>query len=104
MSCDKTEYINRIEILDSGELFLGIESQGKDMYQYVYREAAGVYWDPKLKGFKSTELKDWTPSKWFVRIIEIARIGVGVDLILRDSIRWNGISDLEKETILATKP
>ena len=74
------------------------------MYQYVYREAAGVYWDPKLKGFKSTELKDWTPSKWFVRIIEIARIGVGVDLILRDSIRWNGISDLEKETILATKP
>ncbi|MDM7921189.1 MAG: hypothetical protein QUS14_02725 [Pyrinomonadaceae bacterium] len=101
MSWDKTEYINRIEILDSGELFLGIESEGNEMYQYVYREAAGVYWDPILKGFKSTDLKDWTPSKWFFHIVEIAQIGVGVNLILRDSIRWKGIPDLDKKEILA---
>jgi len=73
------------------------------MYQHVYREGAGVYWDPTLKGFKSTELKDWTPPKWFLHIIAIARSGVGVDLILRDSIRWKNISDLDKEMILAGK-
>jgi hypothetical protein len=42
MSWDKTEYINRIELLDSGELFLGIESEGMEMHQFVYREAAGA--------------------------------------------------------------
>ena len=103
MSWDKTEYINRIEILDSGELFLGIESQGKGRYQYVYREGAGVYWEPTLKGFKSTELKDWTPSQWFFHMVDIVRIGVGVSLVLRESIQWKGISDLDKAAILAAK-
>lgn len=100
---DRTEYINRIEILDSGELFLGIEGEGKGMYQYVYREGAGVYWEPTLKGFKSTELKNWTPSQWFFHIVDIAREGVGVSLVLREPIKWKGISDLDKAAILAPK-
>ena len=105
MSWDKTEteYIDRIEILDSGELFLGIEGEGKGMYQYVYREAAGVYWEPTLKGFKSTELKNWTPSQWFFHMVDIVSEGVGVSLVLRDSIQWKGISDLDKAAILAPK-
>lgn len=103
MHWGETEYINRIEILDTGELFLGLEGQGKGMYQYVYREAAGVYWDPTLKGFKSTELREWTPSQWFVHMVEIVRIGVGVRLVLRDAIQWNGISESEKAAIVATE-
>ena len=97
---EATEYINRIEILDSGELFLGIEGEGKAMYQYVYREAAGVYWEPALKGFKSTELKDWTPSQWFFHMLDIVRIGLGVNLVLSESIQWKGLSDQDKADIV----
>lgn len=104
MSWEKKEFINRIEILGSGELLLGIEGEGKAMYQYVYREAAGVYWDPVLKGFKSTELKSWTPSQWYFHMIDIVRMGLGVTLIRRDSIHWNRLTDEEKAIILNSNP
>ena len=101
MSWGETEYINRIEILETGELFLGLEGKGKADYQYVYREAAGVYWDPKLRGFKSTELKEWTPAQWFLHMIDIVRMGVGVELVFGESIQWKGITDQDKAVIVA---
>lgn len=103
MNWGGTEYIDRIGILDSGELFLGIESDGNPAYQYVYREAAGVYWDQTLKGFKSTELKEWSAAQWFVHIIDIVRTGIGANLVLRDSIQWNGISERDRATIRSMK-
>ena len=99
MSWGETEYIDRIEILGTGELFVGLEGEGKANYQYVYREAAGVYWEPTLKGFKSTELKGWTPAQWFSHIVEVVRMGVGIELLLRDYIQWKGISEEEKALI-----
>jgi len=99
MSWGDTECVDRIEILDTGELFVGLEGEGKPDYQYVYREAAGVYWEPMLKGFKSTELKEGTPAQWFLHIVEVVRMGVGVKLLLRDSIQWKGISEQEKALI-----
>ncbi len=99
MNWYETEYINRVGLLDTGELFIGIDGNGNTDYQYVYREAAGVYWDPTLKGFKSTELKEWTPSQWFVHMVEIVRQAVGVRLAMLDSVHWRGISEQEKAAI-----
>lgn len=78
MSLGETEYINRIQILDSGELFLGIEGEGK-----------------------ATELKDWTPSDWFFHIVDIVQMGLGVRLVLRRSVLWEGLSD--KDMAIITK-
>ena len=94
------EYINRIEVLPTGELFLGINGDGHADYQYVYREAAGVYWDPVMKGFKSTELKEWTPSQWYSQIIGIVRMGLGVELRLSNKIAWKNVAEVDKTTIL----
>jgi hypothetical protein len=102
MNWGKTEYINRIFLLETGELFVGIAGDGNSYYQFVYREAAGVYWDPTLKGFKSTELKGWTPSQWFAHIVHIVRMGIGVQLAFCDPIEWNGISVHEKAAIEGT--
>jgi hypothetical protein len=49
MNC---EIIVKVEVLNTGELFLAIKGPGNPNYQYVYREAAGVYWDENRKGFK----------------------------------------------------
>ena len=59
------ETIQEIVMNDQNELLLRLIGNGKPMYQYVYREAAGVYWDENLKGFKSTPIKEWTVSEWF---------------------------------------
>jgi hypothetical protein len=52
MFSTKIKIINEIEITNSGQLLLIIESGGDPSYQYVYREASGVYWDNDRKGFK----------------------------------------------------
>ena len=83
------EKINRIEILPSGELFLGINSDGKELYQFVYRDAAGVYWDRERKGFKSTEMLNWSAPS------------VEVTLEMGKDITWKNISESDKVLILA---
>ena len=96
------EKINRIEVLDTGELFLGIEGQGKPTYQHVYREAAGVYWDAVRHGFKSTPIRDWSCSQWYKQIISVVRY-IGVDLVLADYVTWAGVSEDEKAKIQRAK-
>jgi hypothetical protein len=96
----ESETINKIELMDSGELLLGLEGNGKPMYQYIYREAAGVYWDENLHGFKSTELKEWSCSKWFSHIVGIVKSGLDVELSLSSKATWKNIPEKDKEEII----
>ena len=93
------ETINRIELLDTGELLLGLESQGKPEYQYVYREAAGVYWDQKRHGFKSTPLKEKTCSHWYKHINNAVQSELGIELKLAENVFWSNVPEQEKEAI-----
>ena len=65
------------------------------MYQYVYREAAGVYWDENQKAFKSTPLNEWTESKWFIHIKNIVKSGLNIGLSVDKNVKWNNIADEE---------
>lgn len=94
-----SETINRIELLDTGELLLGIEGHGKSMYQHVYREAAGVYWDQSKHGFKSTPINEWSCSQWYKHILEIVRIGFGVELTLSETVVWINVPEQEQKKI-----
>jgi hypothetical protein len=94
-----TETVNRIVLNHNNELILMIIGEGNPSYQYVYREAAGVYWDEKEKGFKSTPLREWTISKWFFHIKDIVKIGLNVDLEMNGNITWENIPITEQEKI-----
>lgn len=98
----KQEIINRVELLDTGELLLGLESSGESMYQYVYREAAGVYWDSNKHGFKSTEMKEWSCAQWFGHIVGVVRSGLGIDLKLGADVSWLNISENHRAEIQNT--
>jgi hypothetical protein len=93
------ETINRVEVLDTGEFMLGIEGQGSSMYQYVYREAAGVYWDEGRHGFKSTQMKEWSCSQWCGHIIDIVQSGLGVQLQFGKRITWHNVPDHQRVEI-----
>jgi len=93
------EAINRIEKLDSGELFVGLEGDGKPFYQYIYRAASGVYWDEGRKGFKSTSIKEWNVPKWFVQIRSVIESELGISLRLGNRVSWVGIEQSEQAEI-----
>ncbi|MDD3939893.1 MAG: hypothetical protein PHF49_04605 [Patescibacteria group bacterium] len=95
----RTETINKIVLNSSNELFLLLDSNGESMYQYIYREAAGVYWDEKHKGFKSTELKEWTVSDWYFHIRDIVRSSLNIDLVLNEKTKWESIPEAEQTKI-----
>jgi hypothetical protein len=95
----KKEIVKKIEVLESGELILILENKGQSSYQFVYREAAGVYWNPSLNGFITTEPKDWSYSKWFSHIVEVVN-QTGIQLALSDKTEWIGLDSSDKEIIL----
>lgn len=97
------ETINRVELLDTGELFLGLKGRGKSLYQYIYREAAGVYWDQGKCGFKSTPIKEWPCSQWYKQIVSVVRSGLGVELVLADDVVWSDVPEQERIKIQREK-
>ena len=95
----KQESINRIEVLDTGELFLGLESQGQPVYEYIYRAAVGVYWDQDEIGFKSTPMKEQSCLQWFKQIVTAARSELGVELKLGSDVIWLNVPAQQKTEI-----
>jgi len=95
-----SETINKVVLLDTGELLLGLEGNGEPIYQYIYREAAGVYWDEIHNGFKSTPLKEWSCSEWFSHIISIVKSGLGVELKLSGQALWQNVPEQDKTEII----
>ena len=55
--------ILKVAVLKDGRL--GIFPDRPDpAYQYIYREAAGVYWNQELGCFQSTVPREWDYPKW----------------------------------------
>ncbi|MHB1309538.1 MAG: hypothetical protein ACYDC1_07675 [Limisphaerales bacterium] len=73
--------IENVAVLGDGRTAVFPKST-KGMWQYVYREAAGVYWEPDLGCFVSTPPREWTPQKWYQQIISVVRSGVGLEMLL----------------------
>jgi len=79
--------ILKVSVLDDGRTAVFPESKKAD-YQYVYREAAGVYWDQEQGCFVSTPPKEWTPQKWYQHIVAIVRTGVGLQMVLTPETKY----------------
>lgn len=89
------ETIREIVLNDQNELLLKLTGDGKPMYQYIYREAAGVYWDDNQKGFKSTPIEDWSVSEWFLHIVNTVESGLGIGLKIDENPTWKNIPEGE---------
>ena len=86
-----TVLINKVEILKDGELLLVLEGQGGPSYQYIYRAAAGVYWDPEQNGFKSTIPSSKSYPEWFSHILSVTNSELGLELSLANQVTWQNI-------------
>ena len=95
----KSEIIEKVTINDTRELCLFLKGTGDSMYQYIYREAVGVYWDNNKFLFKSTPLREWSPSDWFFHIISIVKSSLQVELKITSNTLWIDIPENEIEII-----
>ena len=93
------EIIKEVCLNEDGELFLLLEGEGKSSYQYIYREAVGIYWDSSAKAFKSTELKDWSCTKWFTHIVETLKNTMDLKLVLSPDVIWQNVPQLDIDDI-----
>jgi hypothetical protein len=97
------EAISEVEILDSEEMYIVLASGGKPMYQHIYREAAEVYWDDDIKGFKAPPPRKWSHSEWFHHIVSVAASGLGISLELSSNTKWVNVSTQTKAEVCAKK-
>ncbi len=95
-----SEEIDRIQVLPTGELIVGLKGEGKAYYHYVYRAAAGVYWDEAERAFKSTPMKEWSCTDWYRQIVSVVSAELGVVLHLAENVSWAGLSEAERAEIL----
>jgi len=96
-----TESISRVEILDNDELILILESGGDAGYQHIYREAAEVYWDKELKGFKSPKPRQWSYLEKYLHIAKVAG-NCSISLSLNSNVEFINVPANIKEEILAS--
>jgi len=79
--------IEKVTVLDDGRTAV-FPALKKGVWQYVYREAAGVYWEPELGCFVSTPPREWAPQKWYQQIVSVVRSGVGLEMLLTPETKF----------------
>jgi len=93
--------IEKISILDDGRIAVFPKIK-KGMWQYVYREAAGVHWENESGYFTSTPPREWTAQDWYKQIIAVVRTGVGLEMKLSDETEYEPSEASFKESIKVT--
>lgn len=90
--------IEKVAVLEDGRTAVFPELM-KGMWQYVYREAAGVYWEPDLGCFVSTPPREWTPQKWYQQIVSVVRSGLGLEMFVSPEAKYESRGEKFDESI-----
>lgn len=93
------ETVVKVVVSKDEELLLFLESVGNSDYQFIYWEAAGVYWDNNLHCFKSTPKKDWSYVEWFSHMLDLVK-SIGVELNLSELAVWDNVPEQDKTEII----
>jgi hypothetical protein len=73
-----------------------------DWYEYIYREACGVYWNKDLLCFQSTVPREWAYNDWYRQIVSVARTGLSIRLNITDQTEYDpNESEFRSEIISA---
>lgn len=99
----KLETVSKIEIAaDDSLLVVGLESGDSQSYQYVYRAAAGVYWDDNVRAFKLDTKNDKRFVHWFAYVCKVLEEEMNVRLRLGNRTAWTNVpTDVRSEIELS---
>ncbi len=92
--------ITEISLAEDGCLQIR-PSSSKSSFEYVYRAAAGVYWNKELKCFQSSvpdNWDNWDNVAWYKQIISVIKSELGDRLrVTDDTVFISTASTLETE-------
>ena len=73
--------IKKVAVLPDGRLAVYPE-RVSDWYEYIYREASGVYWNKEKGCFQSTIPRELSYRQWYRQIVTTVRKGLGIRLCI----------------------
>jgi hypothetical protein len=86
--------MGKMKIIKVAELHDGrlavYPATAEPIYEYIYREAAGVYWSGDLGCFHSTLPKDWSHQQWYEQIVTVVWSGLKIKLDLTPDTQYEG--------------
>jgi hypothetical protein len=83
-------------------LVVKLDGGGKPSYQYVYRVAAGVYWDNDAGAFKFDTKNDKRFAHWFAHLRKVLEEEMNVQLSLESRTTWTNVpNDVRHEIELS---
>lgn len=92
--------ISKITVTDDGRILI-FPSTTNSIFEFVYRAAAGVYWNKELHCFSSSNPNNWdnwTYTNWYGQILSVVKDELGKRLRLTDATVFNSKSeDFEDE-------
>ena len=92
----ETDQIGKIEIDKEGRLHIKPE---KVKFPLIYRSATEVHWNSDKQTLYSPKPREWSYSKWFKYIIDVAKKEAFCQLQLTDHTEWVNIPEYLKSEI-----
>jgi hypothetical protein len=93
--------ISAVVLDPSGHLVVRPDPQSKYDYSFIHRDASGIRWDPKEKGFAAYEPERWEPVTLLLQITAAVRNEYREQLQLTHKTLWLGIDDQLKVRLAA---
>jgi hypothetical protein len=90
--------VAEVSIHEDGRLLIR-PRVANDGYQYVYRAAAEVSWDPALACFVCPRPREWSYLRWFQHARDAVRSELGCDLRITERTSWTNIADVLRSEI-----
>ena len=95
--------IEKVAVLDDGR-FAVFPDRKEPNWQYIYREACGVYWNQELGRFHSGEPpKTWGYQEWYEQIVSVVNSGVGLRMRLDSDTEFDSDSPGLADDVIAAE-
>jgi len=69
-------------------------------FEYVYRAATGVRWDPETRELVAPPPREWTYVDWFRQIVRAVNEEFGQTLAITSATRWTNVAPEIREELL----
>jgi hypothetical protein len=92
--------VAEVSIHEDGRLLIR-PRDALDGFQYVYRAAAEVSWDPDEGCFVCPTPREWSYVRWFQHAREVIQSELGCDLEITGGTSWKNVTDVLRDEISA---
>lgn len=91
MTSGRQIQIAEIGLDSQRHLFVRPSVDDADAFTFVWRDASGVRWSPKLQVLHALEPERWNVTALYQKILVAIRREYGTKLLITRDTRWSGI-------------